>query len=98
MNRLRKFFNENEVDQVFAYEMLQKFAFGLISIFIPIYIAQQTGFQMAIYYIGGVSFFFMLSAIPVSYIIARIGFKHSLVTSYIFYLPALLISSLLKEG
>ena len=40
----------------------------------------------------------MLTSIPVSYIIARIGFKHSLVVSYIFYLPALLAFQFVERG
>lgn len=98
MNRVRAFFRENEVDQVFAYEMLQKFAFSLISIFIPIYIAKEAGLILALQYVGGVSLFFALSAVPVSYVIARIGFKHSLVASYVFYLPSLLVFQLVERG
>ncbi|MFB6241553.1 MAG: hypothetical protein ABEJ36_01985 [Candidatus Nanosalina sp.] len=98
MNRLRSFFRENEVDQIFAYEMLQKFAFSLISIFIPIYIAKQANLILALQYVGGVSLFFATAAILVSWIIARIGFKHSLVLSYGFYLPSLLAFQLVERG
>ncbi|MFB6115878.1 MAG: MFS transporter [Candidatus Nanosalina sp.] len=98
MNRVRNFFRKNEVDQVFAYEMLQKFAFSLISIFIPIYIAREAGLVLALQYVGGVSLFFAAAAIPVSWIIARIGFKHSLVVSYVFYLPSLLAFQLVERG
>jgi hypothetical protein len=98
VNGLKNFFKKNEIDQIFAYETLQKFAFSLISIFIPIYIASQEGLALALYYLGGVSLFFMLAAIPTSYIIARIGFKHSLVLSYLFYLPSLLAFQLVERG
>ena len=98
MSSLKHFFKQNEVDQVFAYEMLQKFAFGLISIFIPIYIAKQATLMLALQYVAAVSLFFMVSAIPISYLIARIGFKHSLVISYVFYLPSLLVFQFVERG
>lgn len=98
MNRVKHFFMENEVDQVFAYEMLQKFAFSLISIFIPIYIAKEAGLLLALQYVGAVSLFFAFAAVPVSWIIARMGFKHSLVLSYAFYLPSLLVFQLVERG
>lgn len=86
------FFRENEVDQIYAYEFLQKFGMGLIGIFIPIYIASETGSitWIFLYLIGYVSVF-LVTSIPVSYIISRIGFKHSLIVSYLFYLPAFLM-------
>ena len=34
-------FEDNVIDQIYAYEMLQKFAFSLIGIFIPIYIIAE---------------------------------------------------------
>ena len=98
MNRLSSFFHDHEVDQVFAYETLQKLAFGLISIFIPIHVAQSINLEAAFFYVIMVSFFFMLSAVPVSYIIARIGFKHSLVISFAFYLPAFVSFQVVEQG
>lgn len=86
-----RFFRENAIDQIYAYEMLQKFALSLIGIFIPIYIATE-GFPLesVFLFILVDSAAFMLASIPVSYFIARIGFKHSLVISYAFYIPAFL--------
>lgn len=86
------FFRENAVDQVYAYEMLQKFASSLIGVFIPVYIASQgSPLQWIFLYLMGYSAVFMMGAIPVSYVIARIGFKHSLVASFFFYLPAFML-------
>lgn len=86
------FFEEKDVDQIYAYEMLQKFAFGLIGIFIPIHIAMQTSsLQLVFLYLIGFSFVFLVSAFPVSYLIARIGFKHSMILSYSFLLPGILM-------
>jgi hypothetical protein len=42
------------------------------------------------YLIGYVSVFLLVS-VPISYVISRIGFKHSLIASYVFYLPAFLV-------
>lgn len=84
-------FKEYEISQIYAYEFLQKMALGLISIFIPIYILQSSlGLSWAFNYLLIQSAAFLLVAFPISYIIARIGFKHSLVVSYFFYLPAIL--------
>ncbi|MFB6145420.1 MAG: MFS transporter [Candidatus Nanohaloarchaea archaeon] len=84
-------FEDEVIDQIYAYEMLQKFAFSLIGIFIPIYILSQNGqVELAFLYLIGYTSVFLLSALPVSYVIARIGFKHSLLISYLFYLPAFL--------
>lgn len=86
------FFREKEVDQIYAYEFLQKFGMGLIGIFIPIYIASETGSIPWIFlYLIGFESVFLVVSIPVSYIISRIGFKHSLIASYAFYLPAFLL-------
>ncbi len=83
------FFEDHTIDQIYAYEMLQKFAFGLIGIFIPIYIASQgSPLQWVFLFLLLDTVAFMLAAIPVSYFIANIGFKHSLVISYLFYLPS----------
>lgn len=83
------FFQDKEIDQIYAYEFLQKFGMGLIGIFIPIYIFSETGsVEWTFLYLIGYSMIFLLVSVPVSYIISRIGFKHSLIASYIFYLPA----------
>ncbi|QKQ98951.1 hypothetical protein GKQ38_05570 [Candidatus Nanohaloarchaea archaeon] len=84
-------FQEYEISQIYAYEFLQKMALGLISIFMPIYILQTSlglswAFNFLIVEYGAM----MLLSFPISYVIAKIGFKHSLVVSYFFYLPAIL--------
>lgn len=84
-----KVFSDHVIDQIYAYETLKKFAFGLIGIFIPIYVVSETSsIELAFLYLIGYSFVFLAISLPVSYIIARIGFKHSLVLSYAFFLPA----------
>lgn len=86
------FFSEQEVDQIYAYEFLQKFGIGLIGIFLPIYIASESGSIRWIFmYLIGFESVFLFVSIPVSFIISRIGFKHSLILSYGFYLPAFLL-------
>ncbi|MFB6182625.1 MAG: hypothetical protein ABEI78_01030 [Candidatus Nanohaloarchaea archaeon] len=81
-----------DINQIYAYEMLQKFAFSLIGIFIPIYIASlNKPVQWVFMYIIAGSSSFLISSFPVSYIISKIGFKHSLLASYIFYLPAFIV-------
>lgn len=83
------FFRDNVIDQIYAYEVLQKFAFGLIGIFIPVYIAAEgSPLQWVFAYLMVDTLVFMLASIPASYLISRIGFKHSLVLSYFFYIPA----------
>lgn len=84
-------FEDNVIDQIYAYEMLQKFAFSLIGIFIPIYIiAENAPIEWAFLYLIGYNVVFSSLSLPVSYIIAKIGFKHSLLLSYLFYVPAFL--------
>lgn len=84
-------FRKVEVDQIYAYEMLQRFVMGLIGIFIPIYIASNgMSLQWVFTYIIASAGSFALLSIPASYVIARIGFKHSLILSYFFYFPAFL--------
>ena len=98
VNRLLAFFHEHEVDQIFAYETLQKLAFGLISIFIPIHVAQAINLEAAFFFVVMLSFFFMITSIPVSYVIAKIGFKHALVLSFLFYLPAFISFQIVERG
>jgi MFS family permease len=84
-------FEDNVIDQIYAYEMLQKFAFSLIGIFIPIYIiAENAPIEWTFLYIIGYNVVFTSLSLPVSYVIAKIGFKHSLLLSYLFYVPAFL--------
>jgi YQGE family putative transporter len=81
----------SSVNQVYIYEVLQRFVINLIGLFIPIHIA-SSGFPISsvFMYLGINIGVFALISLPVSYLIARIGFKHSLILSYAFYLPALL--------
>lgn len=90
---------DGEDHQLYAYEVLQKVSLGLISIFIPIYIVSEGravvwafGYLLAQY--GGRA---VLTA-PLSLVVARIGFKRSLLLSYGFYLPSILAVQLLGVG
>ena len=82
-------FRAVEVDQIYAYELLHRFVLSMIGIFIPIYIASN-GMQInwVFNYILIATAAFATACIPASYIIANIGFKHSLILSYFFYMPA----------
>ncbi|QKQ98952.1 MFS transporter [Candidatus Nanohaloarchaea archaeon] len=84
-------FRAVEVDQIYAYELLHRFVLSLIGIFIPIYIATN-GMQInwVFNYILIATAAFAAACIPASYVIANIGFKHSLIASYFFYMPAFL--------
>lgn len=85
-------FLERQVNQLYIYEALRNFGMDLISIFIPIYIVSQgLGFHYALGFLLVEQLVSITLSLPVSYIIARIGFKHSLILSYIFLLPALLL-------
>lgn len=85
-----EFFRQHEIGQIYLYELLQKMSLGLIGIFIPIFIATNgLNLAWAFGFLVIQSLSFMVLAVPVSYIIAKIGFKHSLVVSYLFYLPGL---------
>lgn len=82
-------FRAVEVDQIYAYELLHRFVLSMIGIFIPIYIASN-GMQInwVFNYILVATAAFAAACIPASYAIANIGFKHSLILSYFFYMPA----------
>lgn len=81
-----------EINNLFLYEFLKNFALSLIGVFIPVYIVSE-GFGLL-----PAGLFIVLSGItgvvlsqPLSQIISKIGFKHSLVASYIFIVPGLLV-------
>ena len=79
------------VNQIYLYEIMQRFVMNLIGIFIPIYIASAGfGVSKVFLYLAISTGAFAAVSLPISYLIARLGFKHSLILSYAFYLPALL--------
>lgn len=83
--------SNSDIDQIYAYEILQRFVLGLIGIFIPIYIISNGNpVDLAFVYLFINAVAFAVFSIPSSYLISRIGFKHSMVASYAFYLPALI--------
>lgn len=86
------FFKDHTIDQIYTFESLQKFAFSLIGIFVPIYVASE-GYPISwvLAFVLLLLLTFAVIAIPISYLISRIGFKHSLMLSYFFYLPAFLL-------
>jgi predicted MFS family arabinose efflux permease len=81
-----------QLDNLLIYEFLKNLAFSLIGIFIPVYIVSE-GFGLlpaALFIvISGVSGMFL--SYPISKLISRFGFKHSLVASYFFLLPGLAV-------
>lgn len=90
---------DDEDNQLYIYEALQKASLSLISIFIPIYIVAAGrpvvwAFGYLLVQYGGRT---VLTA-PLSYVVARIGFKRSLLLSYAFYLPSILAIQLLGVG
>lgn len=81
-----------ELDNLLLYEFLKNFALSLIGVFIPVYIVSQ-GFGLL-----PAALFIVISGLtgtvlsyPVSRLIARIGFKHSLAASYLFLIPGLVV-------
>ncbi|MFQ3274938.1 MAG: hypothetical protein ACI9LV_000670 [Candidatus Nanohaloarchaea archaeon] len=83
---------DKQVNQIYLYETFRTFGMDLIGLFIPIYILSQgLGFQYALGFLIVEQLVSLVLSLPVSYLIARIGFKHSLIISYIFLLPALLV-------
>lgn len=77
---------EDRVNRLTSYKVLHGFALGLVSIFIPIFVAQQ-GFSPSIIF----SFLlvdvaaFTLVALPVGWLVSRMGVKSSLLASSLLY-------------
>ncbi len=79
-----------ELDNLVAYELLKNFALSLIGVFIPVYIVSEGfGLPAAALFLIISGFTGITLSYPVSRIVARIGFKHSLAASYIFLIPGL---------
>ncbi|PSH00866.1 MAG: hypothetical protein BRC30_01285, partial [Nanohaloarchaea archaeon SW_7_46_7] len=92
-----QFLYKREVDQIYLYEFLQRFVIALIGIFIPIQIVSAgLSYNLAFLYLGVISSTFLLSVIPFSFLISKIGFKHGLIASYMFYIPAFGLLRLLE--
>lgn len=86
-----------ELDNLLLYEFLKNFALSLIGIFIPVYIVSQGMGLLA------ASLFIVISGVagivlsyPVSRLIAKFGFKHSLAASYLFLIPGLVVIRLFE--
>lgn len=81
-----------ELDNLFIYELLKNFGLSLIGVFIPVYIVSQGfGLTYALLFIVISGFAGIVLSYPISILISKIGFKHSLVASYLFILPGLII-------
>ncbi len=92
-----EFLHRKEVDQIYLYEFLQRFVVSLIGIFIPIQIVSAgLSYNVAFTYLIVMAIVFTASVIPVSFIISKIGFKHGLIASYIFYIPAFMLLRFLE--
>jgi predicted MFS family arabinose efflux permease len=87
-----QFLHKKEVDQIYLYEFLQRFVVSLIGIFIPIQIVSAgLSYNLAFMYLIVMASVFAISVIPLSFIISKIGFKHGLIGSYLFYIPAFML-------
>jgi hypothetical protein len=85
-------FLDKEINEIYSYEVLRTFGMDLIGLFIPIYIISQGfGFQYALGFLVVEELTSILLSLPASRLISRIGFKHSLILSYFFLLPSLLM-------
>ncbi|MFB6242378.1 MAG: MFS transporter [Candidatus Nanosalina sp.] len=77
---------EDRINRLIGYKALHGVALGLVSIFIPIFIAQQ-GFRpqtvFAFLLIDVATF--MILALPIGYLISRIGVKYSFLFSSLLY-------------
>jgi MFS family permease len=83
---------DSELNQVYAFKALRSFALGLISVFIPVYLVQQgLTIQGAFIYMASNVGAFAIVALPVGYILSRIGDRKGMMFSYLFYLPGFLI-------
>jgi hypothetical protein len=83
---------DKKINSIYLYEILRTFGMDLIGLFIPIYIVSQgLGFEYALGFLIIEQITSMVLSLPVSHIIAKIGFKHSLAVSYVFLLPSLVL-------
>lgn len=87
-----QFLHKKEVDQIYLYEFLQRFVVSLIGIFIPIQIVSAgLSYNIAFMYLIVLALTFTISVVPFSLLVSKIGFKHGLIGSYLFYIPAFII-------
>jgi MFS family permease len=77
---------EDRINRLIGYKALHGIALGLVSIFIPIFIAQQ-GFppQTVFTFLLVDVATFMVLALPIGYLISRIGANYSFLTSSLLY-------------
>lgn len=85
-------FFDDRVNRLIGYKGLHGFAVGLISIFIPVYVAQQ-GFSPGVVFsllLVDVAAFTLL-ALPVGYAVSRLGITKSLLGSSLIYVLVFLV-------
>lgn len=84
--------NYRELDSLILYEFLKNFSLSLIGIFIPIYILSEgMGLLSAALFIIISGVCGLVLSYPISRVIAKLGFKHSLIASYLFLIPGLIV-------
>ncbi|MEF8880860.1 MAG: hypothetical protein V5A72_03455 [Candidatus Nanohaloarchaea archaeon] len=86
------YMNFRDLDNLLVYEFLKNFGISLIGVFIPIYILSQgKGILPASLFIiiSGVAG--VILSYPISRVISKIGFKHSLIASYFFLIPGIMV-------
>lgn len=88
---------ENRINRLTAYKTLHGFALGLVSIFIPVFIAQQ-GFPASVVFtflLVDVAAFTVV-AVPVAPLVSRIGVESSLLASSLLYVLVFIMLQVFK--
>lgn len=88
---------EDRINRLIGYKALHGTALGLISIFIPIFIAKQ-GFNpqtVFTFLLVDVATFMILS-LPLGYVISRIGVKYSFLSSSLLYIAVFFLLQTIK--
>ncbi len=83
---------DDRINQVVGYRTLHGFAVGLVSIFIPIFIAQE-GFppETVFSFLFVQLLVFTLSAVPIGWLTSRLGVRNVFLGSSIFYVLVFLV-------
>lgn len=82
----------SEISELYAARALRMLALNMISAFAAIYL-YQSGYSLAFigFYYAGYFFLRALAVLPLAYVIARFGPKHSILVSNLLYVVALVI-------
>ena len=87
-----------ELAQLYASRMLRSLAMAMVSVFIAVYLYQNGyGITAIMVYFAGYFAVRSVVAIPLGFLVARIGPRHSTLVSNILYIPALVLFAFLPE-